>query len=53
MGNGFLRIHRSFLVNVALSSLGAQDTVTVGEVQLPVSRKYKENVKAVLSLPQA
>ena len=53
LGDGFLRIHRSFLVNVALSSLGAQDTVTVGEVQLPVSRKYKENVKAVLSLPQA
>ena len=49
LGDGFLRIHRSFLVNVTLASPGAQDTVTVGEVQLPVSRKYKENVKAVLA----
>ena len=53
LGDGFLRIHRSFLVNVALASPGAQDTVTVGDVQLPVSRKYKENVKAVLAAEQA
>lgn len=53
LGDGFLRIHRSFLVNVALASSGAQDTVTVGDVQLPVSRKYKENVKAVLAAEQA
>ena len=52
LGDGFLRIHRSFLVNVALASPGAQDTVTVGDVQLPVSRKYKENVKAVLAAEQ-
>ena len=52
LGDGFLRIHRSFLVNVALASLGAQDTITVGDVQLPVSRKYKENVKAVLASEQ-
>ena len=51
LGDGFLRIHRAFLVNVALASPGAQDTITIGEVQLPVSRKYKENVKAVLSVP--
>ena len=53
LGDGFLRIHRSYLVNVALASLGAQDTITVGDVQLPVSRKYKENVKAVLAVEQA
>ena len=53
LGDDFLRIHRSFLVNVALASLGAQDTITVGEIQLPVSRKYKENVKAVLAAEQA
>ncbi len=52
LGDGFLRIHRSFLVNVALASPGAQDTITVGDVQLPVSRKYKENVKAVLASEQ-
>ena len=48
LGSSFLRIHRSYLVNTTLSVLGAQDTVTVGETQLPVSRKYKENVKVLL-----
>ena len=48
LGDGFLRIHRSYLVNVALSTLGAKGTVSVGDVQLPVSRKYKEFVKEVL-----
>ena len=52
LGDGFLRIHRSYLVNVAFASPGAQDTITVGDVQLPVSRKYKENVKAVLAAEQ-
>ena len=42
LGDGFLRIHRSYLVNVDLASLTAPDTVTVGTVQLPVSRKYKD-----------
>lgn len=42
LGDGFLRIHRSYLVNVDLASLTAPDTVTVGTVRLPVSRKYKD-----------
>ena len=52
LGDGFLRIHRSYLVNVMLSVPSAQDTVTVNGSSLPVSRKYKENVKAVLSAPR-
>jgi DNA-binding LytR/AlgR family response regulator len=52
LGDGFLRIHRSYLVNTALSVLGAQDTVSINGTSLPVSRKYKENVKAVLSAPR-
>lgn len=53
LGDGFLRIHRSFLVNVAASVLASPDVVHVGETQLPVSRKYKENVKVVLASSQA
>lgn len=52
LGDGFLRIHRSYLVNVMLSVPDAQETVTVNGTSLPVSRKYKENVKAVLSAPR-
>ena len=48
LGPSFLRIHRAFLVNVAESSLSSPETVTVGGKELPVSRKYKENVKKTL-----
>ncbi len=49
LGNDFLRIHRSYLVNIDRSHLMNGDTVCVGDVQLPVSRKYKENVALLLS----
>ena len=48
LGPGFLRIHRAFLVNIAESALSTPETVTVGGKELPVSRKYKENVKNTL-----
>jgi hypothetical protein len=48
LGQEFLRIHRSYLVNTALATLSAPDTVTVGGVELPVSRKYKERVQEAL-----
>lgn len=48
LGKGFLRIHRSFLVNVGLATLSSSDTVTVGAAELPVSRKYKEIVQRTL-----
>ena len=49
LGTGFLRIHRSFLVNVADATLTTPDIVTVAGQSIPVSRKYKESVKAVLA----
>ncbi|MBQ4183735.1 MAG: LytTR family transcriptional regulator [Bacteroidales bacterium] len=49
LGQGFLRIHRSYLVNVASARLSSPDTVTVGDARLPVSRKYKESVTSVLN----
>ena len=49
LGEGFLRIHRSYLVNVASARLESSDTVSVGEILLPVSRKYKESVLSVLN----
>jgi Response regulator of the LytR/AlgR family len=52
LGDGFLRIHRAFLVNVEEAVLSSPDVVTVAGKELPVSRKYKENVKAVLAAVQ-
>lgn len=48
LGEDFLRIHRSYLVNVAYASQSSPDTVRVGGTELPVSRKYKETVTRVL-----
>lgn len=44
LGTEFIRIHRAFLVNRADAILSAPDTVTVEGKELPVSRKYKEEV---------
>ena len=46
LGEGFLRIHRSFLVNMELAVLVSSETVAVGDVRLPVSRKYREIVQS-------
>ena len=50
LGEGFLRIHRAFLVNVSHATLSTPDTVLVDGKELPVSRKNKETVKAVLGV---
>ena len=47
LGDGFLRIHRSYLVNTSFASLSSPDLVTVAGTELPVSRKYKESVKSL------
>lgn len=51
LGDSFLRIHRSYLVNVTLASLVDPSTVSVGETHLPVSRKYKDLVSSTFSKP--
>ena len=48
LGPGFLRVHRSYLVNTAEATLAAPDLVQVGGQSIPVSRKYKDDVKAIL-----
>ena len=51
LGPGFLRVHRAFLVNVADATLAAPDLVSIGHQSIPVSRKYKDSVKAVMAQP--
>ena len=45
---GFVRIHRSFLVNGKYAKLESQDTVSVGDTKLPVSRKYQKQLKDLI-----
>ncbi|MBR5736121.1 MAG: LytTR family transcriptional regulator [Bacteroidales bacterium] len=49
LGEGFLRIHRSYLVNAALATLTTPDTVSIGDAHLPVSRKYRDAVAVTLA----
>ena len=49
LGENFLRIHRSYLVNKALAELSNPDTVSVGDACLPVSRKYRDAVTGPLA----
>ena len=68
LGDGFLRIHRAFLVNISAVTLTSPDAITVATAspdtvtvadssssrqypivkELPVSRKYKDTVRAIL-----
>lgn len=40
----FLRIHRSFIVNIAKITSYSREEVILGEVELPVSRTYRSKV---------
>jgi two-component system response regulator LytT len=42
--DGFLRIHRSFIVNRARISSFSREHVMMGEKELPISRSYKQDV---------
>lgn len=44
LGEGFLRIHRSYLVNLSLLVPESPECVLVNGVRLPVSRKYRDKV---------
>jgi len=48
LGPGFIRIHRAFLVNSKYAKLESQDTVSVGDAKLPVSRKYQKELKDLI-----
>ena len=44
LGQGFIRVHRAFLVNESHIEQSTQDTVTVEGNPIPVSRKYRGNL---------
>lgn len=45
----FLRIHRSFIIGIDYLDSFSPSKVTVNKTELPVGRKYKEDVKSVLN----
>ena len=52
LGPDFLRVHRAFLVRIGDAALTANDVVSVGGQDIPVSRKYKDSVRAILTAPE-
>lgn len=47
LGEGFLRIHRSYLVNRTFVTGCTTEEVFLDEASLPVSRKYREQVRSL------
>lgn len=48
LGKEFLRIHRSFLVRISACQGKEGENIVIGNLRLPVSRKYKTEVQEVL-----
>ena len=48
---GFIRIHRSFIVNRSKISTFSREYVMVGGKELPISRSFKKEVLESLSVP--
>jgi hypothetical protein len=49
LGKDFLRIHRSYLVSISACQGCEGENVVLGDLHLPISRKYKTEVQEVLS----
>ena len=47
LGQGFLRIHRSYLINVGHVREYHNDYLDVEGIELPISRKYRDSVKSL------
>ena len=48
-GQGFMRVHRSYIINLKKVQGFARNTVVVEGTDIPVSRSYKAELKEVLS----
>lgn len=48
LGRDFLRIHRSFLVRISACQGREGENIILGDLRLPVSRKYKAEVQEIL-----
>lgn len=42
--NQFIRVHRSYLINQAYINAISRNSVTLGEVQIPIGESYKESL---------
>ena len=45
LGSGFLRVHRAWLVNASRISQTTPEAILIGGTHIPVSRKYRDNIK--------
>jgi DNA-binding LytR/AlgR family response regulator len=47
-GEGFIRVHRSFIINKKFITTHTRSVVHLGEYEVPISRSYKEEVLSKL-----
>ncbi len=48
-GKGFMRVHRSFIVNLSKISAVSKTSITIGSESIPVSEQYKDDFNRYLS----
>ena len=48
LGKDFLRIHRSYLVRISACQGHEGENILIGDIRLPISRKYKTEVQKVM-----
>lgn len=51
LGRDFIRIHRSYLVRISACQGREGENILIGDVRLPISRKYKTAVQELLETP--
>ncbi len=51
LGHDFIRIHRSYLVRISACSGREGGEIVIGDVRLPISRKYKSVVQEMWGMP--
>lgn len=50
LGRDFIRIHRSYLVRISACQGREGENILIDDIRLPISRKYKAEVQAALSV---
>ena len=48
-GKGFLRIHRSFIINIKNMTAFTENDIEIGGIELPIGESYKEYILKILS----
>jgi DNA-binding LytR/AlgR family response regulator len=47
----FIRIHKSYIIAIAAVNMIKKNSVFIGDIELPISENYKENLMQLIVKP--